>query len=109
MRRNPPAEVSPLTPAFTTSKFQPAWSIFFCSSAGKASFPSNPNPAAMLSPSTRIVLADFVKGERSDAMDENAERTTSARVTAICRQWICKAYLHGQNIVIERGNFAAAS
>src|SRR5258706_8358180 len=63
IRRRPPAVVSPLTPALTTVKFQPAASILFCSKAGKASLGSSPKPAAKLSPRTTTVLRDSAAAE----------------------------------------------
>ena len=55
IRRNPPAVVSPLTPALTTSKGSPAASIFCCRRAGQAAAGSSrPRPAVMLSPSTTM-------------------------------------------------------
>src|SRR5690606_36931223 len=61
MRRSPPAEVSPLTPAFTTRKRSPAESSFSWIRAGYAWSTVSPYPAVRLVPRKRIT------GRSSDA------------------------------------------
>ena len=52
-RRSPSAEVSPDTPALTTSSAMPASCSFLCSTAGYACSRGRPRPAVRLSPRRR--------------------------------------------------------
>src|SRR6185436_12019147 len=64
-RRNPPADVSPETPAFTTSYLNPSASRCFWTSEGTDCSTSRPKPAVRLSPRNTIrgrVDADAAAG-----------------------------------------------
>src|SRR5262249_25049632 len=54
-RASPPVEVSPETPALTTSTLAPRVASARCSLAGKASAAPSPSPAVSESPSTTIL------------------------------------------------------
>ena len=69
-RRSAPADVSPLSPAFTTFTFTPAESALRPISAGKALSGSSPSPAVRLVPMNRIVGRELA-GARVATADES--------------------------------------
>jgi putative ABC transport system ATP-binding protein len=93
-RLSAPAEVSPLNPAFTTWKGNPAESIFRCSSAGYASSGSRPSPAV-----SDVPIKTTVRGGTLDP----ASSTKIPRQMLIARN-LTKEYPSGDGTVTALDN-----